>query len=123
MHPTRIRFSLRSLAILIAAVCIALWAIPSAIDWYYWHQVRATIVDAMADLATRYKEPSVFLGVAKNNEYYLANHEIKWDPAQNAMIDLTDVRHNDAVFVTWPRKVGQWANSPNEVVDLLKAVD
>jgi hypothetical protein len=123
MHLTRIRFSLRSLTIIVAIVCVAFWAIPTVINWYYWHQIRATVIEAMADLAIRHIEPSVFLGVAKNKEYYLANHEIKWEPSRNAMVDLTDVRRADAVFVTWPRKVGQWASSPKDVVDLLKASD
>jgi hypothetical protein len=123
MFPTRFRFSLKSLAIIIAVVGIALWAVPAAMEWYYWHEVRATVVDTMEDLATRHEEPSVFLGVVKNNEYYLANHEIKWDPSQNAMVDLTDARRSDAIFVTWPRKTGQWVNSSDEVVQLLRQHD
>ncbi len=119
----RFRFSLRSLTVLVAAVCFALWAIPRAMDWYYWHEVRVTIVDAMTDLATRHKEPSVFLGAVKGNEYYLANHEIKWDASQNAMVDSIDVHRNDAVFVTWPRRTGRWVSSLNEVMELIKTND
>ncbi len=74
----------------------------------------------MAELAVRPGEPSVFLGVAKQNEYYLANHEIQWDSALGAMTELSATRRNDAVFVTWPRKIGRWAKSPDEVVEMLR---
>src|SRR6476620_116388 len=110
----RFRFGLRTLALLIAMICIALWAVPVITEWYYWHKLREIVADNMADLATRPGEPSVFLGVVRDSEYYLSNHEIKWDPAVNAMFDLVSNRRNDAVFVTLPRKPGRWASTPDE---------
>ena len=115
----KIRFGLRSLALLIAVVCVALWAVPVAMDWYYWHKLREIIANNMDDLA-KPGEPSIFLGVVKDSEYYLSNHEIRWDPAANAMTELVSNRRNDAVFVTFPRKAGRWASTPDEVIQMLK---
>jgi hypothetical protein len=89
-------------------------------DWYYWHRVRTIVIDTMTDLAGLQREPSVFLGWAKQNEYYLSNHEIKWDASLGAMTDLSATRRNDAVFVIFPGKAGLWANSPDEVVQVLR---
>jgi hypothetical protein len=116
----RYRFGLRRLFVLIALVCISLWAIPAATDWYYWRRVRAIVIDTMADLAMPSTEPSVFLGVANQSEYYLSNHEIKWDSSLGAMTDRSSNRRIDAVFVAWPGKAGIWADSPDEVVHLLR---
>jgi hypothetical protein len=116
----RFRFGLRTLAVLVTVACIAFWAVPAAMDWYYWHRVRAIIIDTMTDLAGPAGNPSVYLGFARQNEYYLSNHELKWDSSVGAMTDLSATRRSDAVFVILPKKAGLWVNSSDEVVRLLK---
>ena len=63
---------------------------------------------------------TVFAGVVKQSEYFLANHEIQWDAPTASMIDAPGAVRSDAVFVAMPAIEGSWVHSPDEVLRLLR---
>jgi hypothetical protein len=119
----RFRFGLRSFAIFVATICIALWAVPAAFEWYKWRLVRAVVIDTMNQIAASPGKPAVYTGVAWNSQYCLANVEIKWDSLTDSGKQLSSTPRTDAVFVEIPGKVHTWAHSPNEVMQLLRQND
>ena len=122
----KLRFGRRKIVTVVAMVAIAMCAAPAALNWCYWRGVQWVVSNTMADLAVTAEstvqpaEPSVFAGFISQNEYYLSNHEIKWDASLNGMTESNPNRRRDAVFVSFPSKAGSWANSSDEIVQLLK---
>jgi hypothetical protein len=104
-------------------ICIALWAVPTAMEWYKWRRIRSVVIDTMNEIAASPDKPAVYTGVAWHSTYCLANVEIKWDPLTDSGIQISSTPRSDAVFVELPDKVHTWANSPNEVMQLLRQYD
>jgi hypothetical protein len=119
----RFRFGLRSLAVIVAAICIALWAVPATWDWCKWQLLRAVVVDTISQIAASPDKPAVYYGVAWHSEYCLANVEVKWDTSTGTAIPLSSTPRSGAIFVDMPGKVHTWANSSNEVMRLLRQND
>jgi hypothetical protein len=123
MQLMRIRFGLRTLLLFVTLVCIALWAVPVAIEWCKWRLVRAVVVDTMADIAASPGKPAVYMGVAWRRTYCLANVEVQWDPLTNSGNLVSFAPRSDAVFVEVPGKVHTWVHSADEVMQLLRHND
>jgi hypothetical protein len=119
----KIRFGLRTLALMIALVCIALWLVPAAVEWGKWRLIRAVVVDTMDAIAASPEKPAVYMGMAWDSQYCLANVEVKWDPMTGTGSQVSSTPRNDAVFVEMPGKVHTWVQSPNEVMRLLREND
>jgi hypothetical protein len=119
----KFRFGLRTFAILIAVICIALWAVPAAMEWYKWRLIRAVVIDTMNQIAATPDKTVVYTGVAWHSRYCLANVEIKWDRLTDSGTLLSSSPRSDAVFVEIPGKVHTWAHSPDEVMQLLRQND
>jgi hypothetical protein len=120
----RFRFGLRTLAVLVALVCIALWAVPAAMEWYKWRHVRAVVTDTMNEIAASPGKFDCYKGFVWHTPYYvLANVEIKWDPLTDSGTQMTSIPRSDAIFVEMPGKVHTWAQSPSEVVQLIRQND
>ena len=119
----RFRFGLRTLAVLVATVCIALWAVPVALEWCKWRLVRGVVIDTMNDIAASPGKPAVYMGVAWHSTYVLANVEIDWNLSTNSGNPITSNPRSDAIFVEMPGKVHRWAQSPNEVMQLIRQND
>jgi hypothetical protein len=111
------------LALLVAIFCLALWAVPTAIEWGKWRLVRAVVIDTMDAIAASPEKPAVYTGIAWNSQYCLANVEVKWDPVSDTGAQVSSTPRTDAVFVEIPGKVHTWARSPNEVMQLLREHD
>ena len=75
----RFRFGLRTLALLVAAVCIALWSIPVVTEWYKWRLIRGVVEDTIDKIAASPGKPTVYSKLAWHSQYCLANVEVKWD--------------------------------------------
>jgi hypothetical protein len=116
----RFRIGMRSLLLLMAAACVALWAIPAAMDWYHWRTVRAWVSDCVADLASSQSEPKIILGVVEQSEYCLSNLEVKWDSTTGSPMPVSFTPRRDAVYVEMPDKTGKWVSSTSEVVRFLR---
>jgi hypothetical protein len=82
--------------------------------------IRASVISTMSAIAASPGKPAVYLGVAKQNQYCLANVEVKWNLLTDSGAQLTATPRSDAVFVEVPDKVHTWARSPNEVMQLLR---
>jgi hypothetical protein len=119
----RIRFGLRTLAALITLACIALWAVPAAKEWAEWRLIRASVTDTMSKIAASPGKPAVYAGVAKKEQYCLANVEVKWDVLTDSGTQLSFTPRSDAVFLEVPDKVHSWAHSPDEVIQLLRQAE
>jgi hypothetical protein len=119
----RFRFSLRTLVALVTVVCIALWAVPVAMEWAEWRLIRASVTDTMSRIAASPEKPAVYNGFAKSDQYCLANVEVKWDLVTDSGTQLSFTPRSDAVFVEIPDKVHTWAHSPNEVMQLLRQAE
>jgi hypothetical protein len=119
----KFRFGLRSLAVLVTTVCIALWAVPAGLEWYKWRLIRAVVIDTMDQIAASPGKPAMYMGVAWHSQYCLANVEVKWDSISQSGTLVSTTPRNDAVFVEMPGKVHTWAHSPDEVMELLREND
>ena len=119
----RFRFGLRSLAVLVAVVCIALWAVPVALEWGKWRLLRKVVDDTLSEIAASPDKPAIYMGVAWHSTYVLANVEIDWDLSTNSGHPITSSRRSDAIFVEMPGKVHRWAHSPGEVMQLIRQND
>jgi hypothetical protein len=123
MLPKRLRFSLRTLAIFVALVCVALWAIPTAIEWSKWRLVRGVVVDTIDQIAASPNKPAIYMGIAWHSTYVLANVEIDWNLSTNSGSAPKTNPRSDAIFVEMPGKVHTWVHSPDEVMQLLREND
>src|SRR5262245_45034150 len=112
----RFRFGLRSLAIVVAVVCVALWAVPVALEWCKWRLVRGVVDSTINDIAASPDKPAIYMGVAWHSTYVLANVEINWNLSTNSGSPITSSPRSDAIFVEMPGKVHRWVQSPNEVM-------
>ena len=119
----KVRFSLRTLAVVVTAVCFALWAIPVAKEWAVWRLIRASVTDTMSKIAASPDKPAVYSGVAIKNQYCLANVEIQWDELTDSGTQLSTTPRSDAVFVEVPNKVHRWVQSADEVIELLRRAE
>jgi hypothetical protein len=119
----RFRFGLRTVALLVAVVCIALWSIPVVMEWYKWRLIRGVVNDTIDKIAASPGKPTIYTGVAWHSQYCLANVEVKWDPVTDSGTQMSSIPRNDAVFVEMPSKVHTWAHSSNEVMQLLRDND
>jgi hypothetical protein len=120
----RIRFGLRTLLVFVSLVCVALWAIPAAIEWCKWRMVRAVVIDTMTAIAASPPgKPAVYSGVAWHRQYCLANVEVQWDPVTDSGNLISSIPRSDAVFVEVPGRVHTWARSADEVMQLLRQND
>jgi hypothetical protein len=119
----RFRFGLRSLAVLVTTVCIALWAVPAAIEWYEWRLIRAVVVDTMAQVAASPHKPTMYTGFARHSQYCLANVEVEWNSLSSSGALITEKPRSDAIFVEMPGKVRAWVHSPDEAMRLLREND
>ena len=119
----RFRFGLRSLALLVAAVCIALWSIPALMEWGKWRLVRGVVHDTIDKIAASPEKPAIYKGVAWHSPYCLANVEIKWDPKTDSGTQMSSIPRSDAVFVEVPNKVHTWVHSPDEAMQLIREND
>jgi hypothetical protein len=119
----RIRFRLRTLLLCVTLICVALWAIPVAIEWCQWRMIRAVVIDTMAEIAASPGRPAIYVGVAGHRQYCLANVEVQWDPLTESGTQTSSTPRSDAVFVEIPGKVHTWARSSNDVMQLLRQSD
>ena len=119
----KFRFSLRVTAIFVALVCIALWAIPAAIEWGKWRLVRGVVVDTVNQIAASPNKPSVYMGRAWHSVYVLANVELDWNLSTNSGTPPKTMPRGDGIFVEMPGKVHTWVHSPDEVMRLLREND
>jgi hypothetical protein len=119
----RVRFGLRTLAALVTAVCIALWAVPAVKKWAEWRLIRASVTDTMSKIAASPEKPAVYSGWAIKNHYCLANVEVKWDVSTDSGTQLSFTPRSDAVFVEVPHKVHDWVHSADEVIELLRRAE
>jgi hypothetical protein len=119
----KFRFGLRSLAVLVAVVCVALWAVPIAIEWSKWQLIRRVVEDTISQIKASPGKPAVYMGVAWHSTYVLANVEMDWDLTTNSGTPPLSPPRSDAIFVEMPGKVHTWAHSPDEVLQLLKQND
>ena len=120
----RFRFGLLSLAVLVAVVCVALWAVPVATEWYKWRHVQSVVIDTIDQIAASPGKPAVFKGFTWRTTYFvLANVEVKWDPLTDSGTPITSTPRSDAIFVEMPGKVHTWAKSPSEVMQLIRQND
>jgi hypothetical protein len=123
MRIMRVRFGLRTLAVLVAVLCVALWAIPVIKEWAQWQLIRSSVLDTMSKIAASPDKPAVFAGLAIKNQYCLANVEIKWDTVTDSGNQVTFTPRRDAVFVEVPDKVHGWVRSADEVIELLQRAE
>ena len=119
----RFRFGLQTFAIFVAVICVALWAVPAAMEWYKWRLIRGVVIDTMSQIAASPGKPAMYMGVAWRSEYCLANVEVKWDSLTQSGALVSSTPRTDAVFVEIPGKVHTWAQTPDEVVQLLRQND
>jgi hypothetical protein len=77
----------------------------------------------MSEIAASPGKPKIYMGVAWHSKYCLANIEVKWDPLTDTGTQISSTPRSDAVFVEMPGKVHTWANSPSEVLQLLRQND
>jgi hypothetical protein len=119
----RFRFGLRTLAALVTVACIALWAVPAAKRWTEWRLIRASVTDTMSRIAASPGKPAIYAGFAIKDHYCLANVEVKWDVLTDSGTQLSFTPRSDAVFVEVPDKVHSWAQSPDEVIQLLRQAE
>jgi hypothetical protein len=119
----RFRFGLRSLAVVVAVVCVALWAVPVAIEWTKWRLLQTVVNDTISAIAASPEKPAIYMGVAWHSTYVLANVEIKWNLSTNSGAPITSTPRSGAIFVEMPGKVHTWVKSPNEVMQLLREND
>jgi hypothetical protein len=111
------------LAVIVAIVCIALWAVPAVMEWFKWRALRAVVDDTMSQIAASPGKPAVYVGTAWHSKYCLANVEIKWDPLTDSGTQMSTTPRNGEVFVEVPGKVHTWTRSLNEVMQLLRQND
>ena len=119
----RFRFGLRTVAVLVAVICIALWSIPAFMEWGKWRLVRGVVYDTLDKIAASPEKPTVYTGVGWHSQYCLSNVEIKWDLKTNSGTLISSIPRSDAVFVEIPSKVHTWAHSPTEVMQLIREND
>jgi|1186.fasta_scaffold435594_2 hypothetical protein len=118
----RFRFGLRSLALLVAVVCVALWAVPAALEWGKWRLLQKVVNDTISEIAASPEKPTIYMGVAWHSTYVLANVEIKWNLSTNSGSPITSKPRSGAIFVEMPGKVHTWAQ-PSEVMQLIRQND
>jgi hypothetical protein len=113
------RFGLRSLAALVTMCCVALWAIPTSIQWYEWRHIRLAVNETVAELAAVHDNLQIVM-LGHLQPFCLSDHDIEWKSDTESPVSRSFSIRTDAVFVVSPGKPGIWAHSPHEVVRLLK---
>ena len=101
----RFRFGLRTVALLVAVICIALWSIPVVMEWYKWRLIRGVVDDTLDKVAASPGKPTVYTGVVWHSQYCLANVEVKWDPVTDSGTHMSSIPRNDAVFAIIRRNI------------------
>jgi methionine-rich copper-binding protein CopC len=119
----KVRFGLRTLAAVVAAICLALWAVPVVMEWAHWRLIRASVADTMAKIAASPDKPTVYTGITIRNQYCLANIEVEWDTLTNSGTQISLTPRGDAVFVEVPDKINGWVQSADEAIDLLRRAE
>ena len=119
----RVRFGLRTMAAVVAAFCLALWAVPEVIEWARWRMIRASVTDTMSKIAASPDKPAVYTGVAIKNQYCLANVELEWDTVTDSGTQISITPRGDAVFVEVPDNVNGWVQSVDEAMELLRRAE
>ncbi len=117
MNKWRIRFRLWHMLLGFTVTAAGLWAIPSAIEWYAWRDVRTWLNESIAEFESKPTRRHVYLRINGPHRYAISNHKADWNEnSRNITIYESSIRQG-AYFVMPPEK---WAKNADEAIQLLK---
>lgn len=112
--PFVVRFVIWIAVIVVAAI----WVVPAITEWYAWREVKSWVDQSTAQLQASTEDFETFKCEVGNSTYIIANHQVEWSHDGKSAItpDNAEIR-SDAFYVLPP---GKWANTPDEIIKLLR---
>jgi hypothetical protein len=114
----RIRFTLRTLLLLTAAIAFVLWVVPVSIDWCKWQWLRQEVARNFVDLHRTHSKPIVVMMWTGTQGFFLSNQVIEWSSGQkDAVIPIDAPVDRESIYVLPP---GKWAKTPDDVLRIFR---